>query len=172
MICCQNVMALSLKIWGLYFQPLAFQQISKVIVFTAIPCHAWHPGPDVTLMISWRRQRMWMVAYLFFLQVSWSPIVSPRISKRIEFTATPCHVWHPGPDATLLIIWRTWRRWTEVLYLIWCTATQSPPPLGPCVLQVLCKLLTLHTVCCCCICRCSLCHCISLLSSPCTKKAS
>ncbi len=32
---------------------------------------------------------------------------TPGISKNIKvivFTATPCHVWHPGPDATLLII--------------------------------------------------------------------
>ena len=29
----------------------ACQQISKVIVFTAAPCHAWHPGPDATLLI-------------------------------------------------------------------------------------------------------------------------
>jgi hypothetical protein len=28
----------------------------------------------------------------------------------------------------------------------------KPPPLGPCVLQVLCKLLTPHTVCICCFC--------------------
>ena len=28
----------------------------------------------------------------------------------------------------------------------------KPPPLGPCVLQVLCKLLSTHTVCICCFC--------------------
>jgi hypothetical protein len=51
MICCLNTMALSLKILDLYFQLLPVQQISKVIVFTAAPCHTWHPGPDATLLI-------------------------------------------------------------------------------------------------------------------------
>jgi len=46
----------------------------------------------------------------------------------------------------------------------------KPPPLGPCVLQVLCKLLSPHTVCICCFCWCSLCHCISSPSLPCKKK--
>jgi hypothetical protein len=51
MICCLNMMALSLKMIDLYFQLLPVQQISKVIVFTAAPCHACHPGPDATLLI-------------------------------------------------------------------------------------------------------------------------
>jgi hypothetical protein len=51
MICCLNMMTLSLKMTELYFQLLPVQQISKVIVFTAAPCHAWHPGPDATLLI-------------------------------------------------------------------------------------------------------------------------
>jgi len=51
MICCLNMMTLSLKMIDLYFQLLPVQQISKVIVFTAAPCHAWHPGPDATLLI-------------------------------------------------------------------------------------------------------------------------
>ena len=48
--------------------------------------------------------------------------------------------------------------------------SKPPPPLGPCVVRVLCKLLTPHTVCSCCFCWCSLCHCISLPSLPCEKK--
>ena len=51
MICCLNMMSLSLKMIDLYFQLLPVQRISKVIVFTAAPCHAWHPGPDATLLI-------------------------------------------------------------------------------------------------------------------------
>jgi hypothetical protein len=51
MICCLNTMALSLRILDLYFQLLPVQQISKVIVFTAAPCHARNPGPDATLLI-------------------------------------------------------------------------------------------------------------------------
>ena len=51
---------------------------------------------------------------------------------------------------------------------------QAPPSLGPCVLQVLCKLLTPHTTQCAAVasadCWCSLCHCISSPSSPCEKK--
>jgi hypothetical protein len=45
------MMALSLKMIDLYFQLLPVQQKSKVIVITATPCHAWHPGPDATLLI-------------------------------------------------------------------------------------------------------------------------
>ena len=153
------------------WSPLLSPQISKVIVFTATPCHVWHPGPDATLLIIWRRWRTWTVVYLVFLQASWSPILSRQISKVIVFTATPHHAWCPGPDATLLIIWMWQRVWTQV-YLVLCTATPSPPPLGPCVLQVLCKLLSPHTVCICCFCWCSLCNCISSPSSPCTKEAS
>ena len=126
------------------------------------------------------------------------------------FTATPCHAWHSGPDATLLIIWRRWRTWTVLLKSpsvstniksdsvhcdpLSCMASRSrchtadylnetkgvdtsvtclmmyshskPPPW----VQVLYKLLTPHTVCSCCFCWCSFCHCISLPSSPCKKK--
>jgi len=113
---------------GLYFPLLASLKISKVIVFTATPCHVWHPGPDATLLIVWRRWRTWTVMYLVFLQASWSHLPSPQISKVIVFTATPCHVWHPGPDAALLIIWM-WRMvWAQVYLLVSCTATPSPPP--------------------------------------------
>ncbi len=127
MICHENVTAMSLKMRGHYFQLLTFQQISKVIVFTAAPCHAWHLGPDATLLIIWRRWWMWTVSYLVFFQVSWSPLASPLISKVIEFTVAPCHAWHPGPDATLLMIWRRQRMWMQV-YLVLCTASQSLPP--------------------------------------------
>ena len=48
---CLNMKTLSLKMIDLYFQLLPVQQISKVIVFTAAPCHAWLPGPDATLLI-------------------------------------------------------------------------------------------------------------------------
>ncbi len=94
------------------------------------PCHAWHLGPDATLLIIWSRQRMWTAVYLVFLQAcSWSHLASPQISKVIVITATPCHVWHLDPDATLLIIWRRWRVWSQV-YLVLCTATPSLPPPG------------------------------------------
>ena len=64
MICCLNMMALSFKMRGLYFPLLlACPQISTVIVITATPCHAWHPGPDATLLIIWRRQRTWTAVY-------------------------------------------------------------------------------------------------------------
>jgi len=113
---------------GLYFPLLASLKISKVIVFTATPCHVWHPGPDATLLIVWRRWRTWTVMYLVFLQASWSHLPSPQISKVIVFTATPCHVWHPGPDAALLIIWMRRRVWMQVYLLVLCTATPSAPP--------------------------------------------
>ncbi len=45
----------------------------------------------------------------------------------IEFTATPCCSWHPGPDATPLIIWRRQRMW-KIVYIVPCTASRSPPP--------------------------------------------
>ncbi len=114
MICCLYMMALSLKMIDLYFQLLPVQQISKVIVFTAASCHVWHPGPDATLLIIWRTWRMWKVVDLVFFQVSWSPLASPQVSKVIVFTAASCHAWHPGPDATLMIIWRRRRMWMQV----------------------------------------------------------
>ena len=45
----------------------------------------------------------------------------------------------------------------------------KPPPLGPCVLQVQCILLSLHTVCHCCLCWCFLSLCISSSSLSCKK---
>jgi hypothetical protein len=48
-----------------------------------------------------------MMALSFKMRGLYFPLLlaSPQIvSKVIVITATPCHVWHPGPDATLLII--------------------------------------------------------------------
>jgi hypothetical protein len=43
----------------------------------------------------------------------------------------------------------------------------APPTLlGPCFLQILCQLLSPHTVCCCCICRSTVTNCISSTSLP------